>query len=149
MSVALNATSGLRIVCTHKEHCVDRSLKRGFPYLGHRLDQLVGQQVLQKACPARPQRARRRIVLCPVRWASERRENDAGGLFQQAAQHFCRMGPNVSHLSSVEDKCCSSVLYDSLGKHASRRINTRGIGIALFWIGKRLLTRLLGFKGSG
>jgi hypothetical protein len=37
---------------------------------------------------------------------------------------------NLSHLSSVESECCSSVLYDSLGKHASRRNNTRGIAIA-------------------
>ena len=37
---------------------------------------------------------------------------------------------NLSHLSSVEGKCCSSVLYDSLGKHASRHHNTRGIAIA-------------------
>ena len=45
-------------------------------------------------------------------------------------QAFLPHETNLSHLSSVEGECCSSVLYDSLGKHASRRHNTRGIAIA-------------------
>ena len=39
----------------------------------------------QKGPPARPQLAKRRCVLRPVRGASERRENEAGGLFQHPA----------------------------------------------------------------
>ena len=44
------------------------------------------QQDAQKGCPARPQQAKRRCVLRSVRGASERSENDAGGLFQHPAR---------------------------------------------------------------
>ncbi len=44
------------------------------------------QQDAQKGRPARPQQAKWRCVLCSVRGASERSENDAGGLFQHPAR---------------------------------------------------------------
>ena len=43
-------------------------------------------QDAQKGRPARPQRAKRRIVLSAVRGASERCENAAGGLFPHPAR---------------------------------------------------------------
>jgi len=39
-------------------------------------------RMLFKKAISKAAQAKRRIVLCAVRWASERRENAAGGLFQ-------------------------------------------------------------------
>jgi len=43
-------------------------------------------QGVQKGRSARPQWAKRRILLWAVRWASKRYENAAGGLFQYPAR---------------------------------------------------------------
>ena len=90
-------------------------------------------QVVQKVWSARrSERAGRSVKV-------ERRSNynstDPGINLQKVGgipttyRAFCAE-TNLSHLSSVEGECCSSVLYDSLGKHASRHHNTRGIAIA-------------------
>jgi len=57
----------------------------------HRLVQGPSQAV-QKGRPARPQQATRRSVPSAVRWASERRENAAGGLSEQPAKYTESVG---------------------------------------------------------
>ena len=52
-------------------------------------------QAVQKGRPARPQQVKRQSVLCAVRRASERRENEAGGLFQQPARQLLRSGASI------------------------------------------------------
>jgi hypothetical protein len=65
------------------------------------------QQAAQKGRPARPQQAKRRCVLRSVRGASERSENDAGGLFQHPARSAAFYLPPSTNRLLREQRCQS------------------------------------------
>ena len=92
------------------------------------------QQDAQKGRPARPQKAKRRCVLCSVRGASERSENAAGGLFQHPARSCGLLPPHHHRLASCTSNSLNSeqvpgtfsvLTISSLSPQASARSGKR------------------------
>jgi len=86
-------------------------------------------QAVQKVRSARTQQAKRRSVLSAVRRASERRENVAGGLFQQPARQLHRSGTSIG--AHVEEALGGQSRKDFIAKLAIAAKEARETG---YWL---------------
>ncbi len=82
----------------------------------------------------------RTLSLCAI-------QNDVGGISQQPAEHFCRMRPICHTYHQLRANAARQ--YSTIHWENTQAVATTPVALRLLALGaKRLVTRLLGFKGG-